>query len=140
MEDDEKRKPPLCFDDDLDHDITHFESLSEPDLDAYLTAHDIATDETVKAVQKIVKDKLDEWRDRGLLHGETLVVPGSSATAMRRASGRRDRRFLHASPIAVPGITVTVGCSTRRASPRSRLEMRGDEATVIATRSLYAAL
>jgi len=70
-----KKKPPSCFiDEDLARDIAHFESLSEPELDAYLAAQGIDTEETVKAVLDLVKAKLDEWRDRGLLHAQAFLV------------------------------------------------------------------
>lgn len=108
-----RKKPPSCpVADELDRDIAHFESLSEEALDAHLAAEGIQTEETVKAVQELVKAKLDDWRDRGLLHAEALLAISLVVSAVNylmcrsslriscdAATGLRDRNShsLHAA-------------------------------------------
>jgi hypothetical protein len=109
MRDPKRKRTTGSFDDDLENDIAHFEAMSESDLNAYLAAKGIKTAETVDTVQKLVQAKLDEWRDRGLLHRQALVTRGAPEWC--------DRGLLHRNSLVARGAPErTKFCQTGRSS------------------------
>ena len=70
MRDVDDKSPSRISDDDLEQDIARFAAMSESEIDAYLVAHGIHTEDAVEAVQKLVREKLDEWRAQGLITDE----------------------------------------------------------------------
>ncbi len=65
MRDMDDKSPSHNSDDDLEQDIARFAAMTESEIDEYLAAHGVHTEDTVEAVQKLVRDKLDEWRAQG---------------------------------------------------------------------------
>ncbi len=70
MKDIDDKSPSRNSDDELEEDIARFAAMTESEIDAYLATHDIQTEDTVEVVQKLVREKLDEWRSQGLLKDE----------------------------------------------------------------------
>lgn len=137
MRDPKRKRTSGSVDDDLEKDIVHFEAMSESDLNAYLAAKRIRTDETVDTVQKLVQAKLDEWRDRGLLHRQTLVTRGAPEWCYRG--------LLHRNPLVTRGAPErTKFCQTGRPSLSWQMQMQhGDPAPMLmfdeSSHSPYAA-
>jgi coenzyme F420-reducing hydrogenase gamma subunit len=70
MKDLDEKSPSLNSDDDLEQDIVRFAAMTELEIDAYLATHGIHAEDTVEAVQKLVREKLDVWRAQGLFPDE----------------------------------------------------------------------
>jgi hypothetical protein len=53
--------------------IRHYEAMSATDIEAELLLAGIDPRPTIDAVTELVNQRLEEWRLRGVLHGEKTV-------------------------------------------------------------------
>ena len=65
-----KNKPNATKRPTLEEEVADIERLSPAEIDAELRRLNIDAEPAIRKVKEMVKDKLAEWRRRGVLHAE----------------------------------------------------------------------